>query len=1083
MANYATLKAAIESVIRTNGNEEITGEILQNAIIALIESLGAKYQFAGIATPGSSGTNPGTPDYNVMYIAGVGTYPNFGGTDVEKGHIGVFAYNGTWDYETIETGAYFEYEEYPQGAAVEFTFYDSVNPDGVSIKINKDVSNLYNEPDAAISQWWAAQMKWKMQDVQGYTDTFPSLSTNVQTLGVFGVIKAGKVIDSITGANKLIFIAEDTTEYVVTPSDLPYKAPVDLVSVKLESGTASNVSIHVRGDMDMLISHININEIANHPAAYADAATALGDVPTLYRRKGMKVVYFDNTQQLWIEMINVDDAGANWWTDVTNNWVIEGPIETNVVTATGGQQLRIAGEKRGNLDDVLNVNVWNGKITGYESQAAARAAVPANKRKLGLIITYLLSIDENTSQWVQDMFIGDNIITDWSVADNWQVVGPVRVSRNALSIGNTQVGTVNDVFNVNSWNNQPTTPYNILEARSYVPISKRKQGMIITYLTPTGWVTERYIADDVAQWSNGLNWQAINDADNGGIIIDALHNATGYIGRNGNIVSNTNFNYSNFISVREGDIIYYTGIIPNNVHGIGIAGYDDMFTFVGVLLETDGSRAEYFIHRKVTISNTVKYIRVCVGNSTRADYQIPNVVICKNAQYFNDVDITLRNIQQKANRFDDNGKQVIEILNLRRSLIFDLDAEEGGRIMWGQLPSIPARIYITGFSYIDNQFAGPTLQIRTTRGGTLIRTISITPGYYEYYAFDLTQADIEAGATYFRIAAIHYEDVSLLSVYYYDNSNGIRGKKIAVIGDSISTIWGNNNPYYKIKSIDVGNEIQSYVTWWDVWANDAGTNPTNKTIGGVALTAAMIGTLQTFTPVAGDVGKQIGVPFDFNSSSTKVWSQYFCEKTGAILLANAAWSGSRICAGQTGTYVLSEAWNDYTIGCCKTRDDEGNIITPDIIIIYRGTNDFSHNPISRINDVSLANGIPSTDYINSVYEYRAGYYKTIQKLREAYPKAYIVCCTLNVFKRMTYDVFPTRNSYYTLPQMNDVIRDIANVMGCGLIEFDKDGITFENCYSEGYITDSPTQPTHPNSKGHEVMAERAISDLKYCLNH
>jgi hypothetical protein len=82
---------------------------------------------------------------------------------------------------------------------------------------------------------------------------------------------------------------------------------------------------------------------------------------------------------------------------------------------------------------------------------------------------------------------------------------------------------------------------------------------------------------------------------------------------------------------------------------------------------------------------------------------------------------------------------------------------------------------------------------------------------------------------------------------------------------------------------------------------------------------------------------------------------------------------------------------------------------------------------------------------------------------------------------MTYDVFPTRNSYYTLPQMNDVIRDIANIMGCGLIEFDKDGITFENCYADGYITDSATIPTHPNSKGHEVMSERALHDLTYCL--
>ena len=66
-----------------------------------------------------------------------------------------------------------------------------------------------------------------------------------------------------------------------------------------------------------------------------------------------------------------------------------------------------------------------------------------------------------------------------------------------------------------------------------------------------------------------------------------------------------------------------------------------------------------------------------------------------------------------------------------------------------------------------------------------------------------------------------------------------------------------------------------------------------------------------------------------------------------------------------------------------------------------------------------------------------------------------------------------------MPQMNKVIREIAEEMGCGLIDFERDGITFENCYSEGYVTDSATTPTHPNSKGHEVMGRRAIADTNF----
>lgn len=94
MANYATLKSAIEQVIKTNGNNEITGALLQQSLLSMITSLGAGYQFVGVATPS---TSPGTPDYNVFYIGGPGTYSNFGGLVVNNGEIGVFRYNGTWN--------------------------------------------------------------------------------------------------------------------------------------------------------------------------------------------------------------------------------------------------------------------------------------------------------------------------------------------------------------------------------------------------------------------------------------------------------------------------------------------------------------------------------------------------------------------------------------------------------------------------------------------------------------------------------------------------------------------------------------------------------------------------------------------------------------------------------------------------------------------------------------------------------------------------------------------------------------------------------------------------------------------------
>ena len=92
MANYATLKAAIENVVKTNGNNEITGALLQQSLISMINALGAGYQFMGVANPS---TNPGTPDQRVFYLASQrGIYTNFGSLNVTG--LSVLYYDTIW---------------------------------------------------------------------------------------------------------------------------------------------------------------------------------------------------------------------------------------------------------------------------------------------------------------------------------------------------------------------------------------------------------------------------------------------------------------------------------------------------------------------------------------------------------------------------------------------------------------------------------------------------------------------------------------------------------------------------------------------------------------------------------------------------------------------------------------------------------------------------------------------------------------------------------------------------------------------------------------------------------------------------
>lgn len=95
--NYENLKDAIIAVIKQNGNEEITGNILQQVLVAMVNSLGSGYQFRGIATPG---TNPGTPDQRVFYLASTpGTYSDFG--FIVSDEICVLVYDTAWHKQTI----------------------------------------------------------------------------------------------------------------------------------------------------------------------------------------------------------------------------------------------------------------------------------------------------------------------------------------------------------------------------------------------------------------------------------------------------------------------------------------------------------------------------------------------------------------------------------------------------------------------------------------------------------------------------------------------------------------------------------------------------------------------------------------------------------------------------------------------------------------------------------------------------------------------------------------------------------------------------------------------------------------------
>ena len=99
MSNYNSLKTTIDANIKQNGRQEITGQILNSVLNQMVTSLGAGYQFMGVATP----TNPGSdqsPDYKCFYLATIpGTYSHLGGLVVADGEVALLKWDTSWTKE------------------------------------------------------------------------------------------------------------------------------------------------------------------------------------------------------------------------------------------------------------------------------------------------------------------------------------------------------------------------------------------------------------------------------------------------------------------------------------------------------------------------------------------------------------------------------------------------------------------------------------------------------------------------------------------------------------------------------------------------------------------------------------------------------------------------------------------------------------------------------------------------------------------------------------------------------------------------------------------------------------------------
>ena len=230
----------------------------------------------------------------------------------------------------------------------------------------------------------------------------------------------------------------------------------------------------------------------------------------------------------------------------------------------------------------------------------------------------------------------------------------------------------------------------------------------------------------------------------------------------------------------------------------------------------------------------------------------------------------------------------------------------------------------------------------------------------------------------------------------------------------------------------------------------------------ISILGDSISTFEEWIPSSNRVyydGHKCGV-----SSVSDTWWKKLITALDMNLCVNNSWSGSRV--------TTTDSWR--SAGCTiRCRQLHKEAITPDVIIVYMGINDFNNNvPLGSYDGTGL---IP-----NNTKSFREAYANMLKSLVSHYKNAEIWVCTLpysNAADTQLLDV-PCNKNGTTLTDYNDAIRELAEAFHVNVIDFANCGIDSQNFsqYLGDYKPDTK-RALHPNRFGHSLLANTAIKTL------
>ena len=245
------------------------------------------------------------------------------------------------------------------------------------------------------------------------------------------------------------------------------------------------------------------------------------------------------------------------------------------------------------------------------------------------------------------------------------------------------------------------------------------------------------------------------------------------------------------------------------------------------------------------------------------------------------------------------------------------------------------------------------------------------------------------------------------------NISKYRGKRLGIIGDSISTFSGTMPSgyatFYPNSNVDNVNKL-----WWKIVAT--------------------------------------------NLDMTTV---------------NRSWSGSRVCGNGTSTSSAQAGCSTKRVNDLT----EDNVVPDVIIIWMGINDfGYPTNNWTPLGDFGKSSKELPTDSDN-VSTFSEGYGILVSKVMSTYPRAKVFCCTLMQTGYATKDhkttgVWPTENlGGITLEEYNERIREIAHCLGASIIDLASCGIHFWNF--SNYTIDQ----LHPNEAGQAIVGNFITTQL------